>query len=217
MTETEHFVPVTVPGDLWQLESNRILCGSAAEVDSYSAVMGGRKANVILADLSANFTPLDLIFNLLISHSVEGSIHFVFGGSRRMEEILMAGRASNGGLNDLCIGVKDKPEKGSFYRNQHELVFVFKPGTNCSQGDCETGRISTERSNVWRYPRCKSRSRSGDSGSHARRPVSVVADAIVDCSARGDMVLDPFLGTGAALIAAERTGRICTASRSIPT
>ena len=36
-----------------------------------------------------------------------------------------------------------------------------------------------------------------------------IADAILDSSARGDLVLDPFLGSGTTVIAAERTGRIC--------
>jgi DNA modification methylase len=37
----------------------------------------------------------------------------------------------------------------------------------------------------------------------------MIADAILDCSARGDIVLDAFLGSGTTLIAAERTGRRC--------
>ena len=41
------------------------------------------------------------------------------------------------------------------------------------------------------------------------KPVAMVADAILDCSSRGDLVLDPFLGSGTTLIAAERVGRRC--------
>ena len=41
------------------------------------------------------------------------------------------------------------------------------------------------------------------------KPVALVADAIMDCSSRGERVLDPFLGSGTTVIAAERTGRIC--------
>jgi DNA modification methylase len=41
------------------------------------------------------------------------------------------------------------------------------------------------------------------------KPVAMVADAILDCSSRGDVVLDPFLGSGTTLIAAERVGRRC--------
>src|SRR5258705_10327537 len=39
------------------------------------------------------------------------------------------------------------------------------------------------------------------------KPVALVADAIKDCSKQGDVVLDPFCGSGTIIIAAERTGR----------
>ena len=41
------------------------------------------------------------------------------------------------------------------------------------------------------------------------KPVALVADAIMDCTARGEVVLDAFLGSGTTLIAAERVGRRC--------
>jgi DNA modification methylase len=41
------------------------------------------------------------------------------------------------------------------------------------------------------------------------KPVALVADAILDCTARGEIVLDGFLGSGTSLMAAERTGRCC--------
>jgi len=41
------------------------------------------------------------------------------------------------------------------------------------------------------------------------KPVAMVADAVMDCSCRGDVVLDPFLGSGTTVVAAERVGRIC--------
>jgi DNA modification methylase len=39
------------------------------------------------------------------------------------------------------------------------------------------------------------------------KPVALVADAIKDCSRRNGLILDPFLGSGTTVIAAERTGR----------
>ena len=41
------------------------------------------------------------------------------------------------------------------------------------------------------------------------KPVALVADALLDCTKRRDMVLDSFLGSGTTLLAAERAGRIC--------
>jgi DNA modification methylase len=41
------------------------------------------------------------------------------------------------------------------------------------------------------------------------KPVALIADALLDCSARGELVLDSFLGSGSTLIAAERVGCVC--------
>jgi DNA modification methylase len=67
---------------------------------------------------------------------------------------------------------------------------------------------------VWRYPGVNSFGRCGEEGNllalHPTvKPVAMVADAILDCSARGEIVLDAFLGSGTTVIAAERTGRRC--------
>ena len=105
---------------------------------------------------------------------------------------------------------------GSLYRSQHELVFVLKHGRNGHRNNVQLGRLGRNRSNVWHYPGANSFSRRGDEGNllalHPTvKPVAMVADAILDCSARGDIVLDAFLGSGTTLIAAERTGRRCYA------
>jgi DNA modification methylase len=99
---------------------------------------------------------------------------------------------------------------GSFYRSKHELIFVFKvgnaPHTN-SFGLGETGRYRT---NVWDYRGISSLSgtRSAELAMHPTvKPVALVADAIKDCSRRGEMVLDIFGGSGTTLIAAESSGR----------
>ena len=103
---------------------------------------------------------------------------------------------------------------GSFYRSQHELVFVFKNGSNGHRNNVELGRFGRNRSNVWRYPGVNSFARCSEEGNlltlHPTvKPVAMVADAILDCSARNDIVLDGFLGSGSTVIAAERTGRRC--------
>jgi|HubBroStandDraft_6_1064221.scaffolds.fasta_scaffold10331_4 DNA modification methylase len=68
--------------------------------------------------------------------------------------------------------------------------------------------------NVWNYPGVNSFSRTTEEGNLLElhptvKPVALVAEAIMDCSARGDIILDPFLGSGTTVIAVERTGRIC--------
>ena len=101
---------------------------------------------------------------------------------------------------------------GSLYRSQHELVFVFKHGRDGHRNNVQLGRFGRNRSNVWRYPGVNSFTRCGDEANllalHPTvKPVAMVADAILDCSARGEVVLDAFLGSGTTVIAAERTGR----------
>jgi DNA modification methylase len=103
---------------------------------------------------------------------------------------------------------------GSFYRSQHEFVFVFRNGEGKHRNNVQLGKYGRNRTNVWEYPSISSASKSGDEGNllalHPTvKPVALVADALLDCSARGDIVLDAFLGSGSTLIAAERIGRIC--------
>jgi hypothetical protein len=104
----------------------------------------------------------------------------------------------------------------SLYRSQHEFILVFKQGKGSHRNNVQLGQFGRYRTNVWQYPGASSFSRSTGEGNllalHPTvKPVALVADAIVDCSARGDIVLDPFLGSGTTVIAAERTGRICYA------
>ena len=82
------------------------------------------------------------------------------------------------------------------------------------RNNVQLGQFGRNRSNVWHYPGANSFARCGEEGNllalHPTvKPVAMVADAILDCSARGDIVLDAFLGSGTTLIAAERTGRRC--------
>src|SRR5262249_43136768 len=104
---------------------------------------------------------------------------------------------------------------GSLYRSQHELVFVFKSGRAAHRNNVELGRFGRSRTNVWSYPgQSDLSSRKSEEGPllalHPTvKPVALVADALLDASARTEVVLDPFLGSGSTLIAAERTGRQC--------
>src|SRR5947207_866449 len=150
----------------------------------------------------------------LASFSVNGSLHFICMDWRHAEDLLAAGRGVYGELKNLCVWVKDNAGMGSLYRSQHELVFVFKHGRGGHRNNVQLGRFGRNRSNVWEYPGAKSFVRSGEQGNLSAlhptvKPVAMIADAILDCSARGEIVLDGFLGSGTTVIAAERTGRRC--------
>jgi DNA modification methylase len=153
-------------------------------------------------------------FRNLAAFSIDGSLHYVCMDWRHLEELLAAGREAYSELKNLCVWVKDNGGMGSLYRSQHELVFVFKHGRSGHRNNVQLGQFGRNRSNIWRYPGANSFARGGEEGNllalHPTvKPVAMVADAILDCSARGEVVLDAFLGSGTTLIAAERTGRRC--------
>jgi len=169
-----------------------------------SGEMDGAEFTAFLAGALRNFA----------AFSLDGSLHYVGMDWRHLEELLAAARGAYGELKNLCVWVKDKAGMGSLYRSQHELVFVFKHGRNGHRNNVQLGQFGRNRSNIWHYPGARSFSRCGEEGNllalHPTvKPVALVADAILDCSARGDIVLDGFLGSGTTVIAAERTGRRC--------
>jgi DNA modification methylase len=149
---------------------------------------------------------------LLAKHSTDGAIHFVCMDWRHADELLAAGRDVYTELKNIAVWVKDNPGMGSLYRSQHELIFVFKSGTGPHTNNIELGKYGRNRTNVWKYDSASTQARRGNNllALHpTAKPVELVMDALLDCSHRGEIVLDSFLGSGTTLLAAERTGRIC--------
>ena len=153
---------------------------------------------------------LGAVFGQLAANSVDGSIHFQCMDFRHLREILTAGSSGYTELKNLCVWTKTNGGMGSLYRSAHELVFVFKSGSAPHVNNVELGKNGRYRTNVWSYPGANSfgSSRDADLAMHPTvKPIAMVADAILDCSKRGDIVLDPFAGSGTTLLAAHRTGR----------
>ena len=146
--------------------------------------------------------------------SADGALHYVCMDWRHLREVLEAGDRVYTGLENLCVWAKDNAGMGSFYRSQHELVLVFQHGKGPHQNHVQLGRHGRYRSNVWKYAGVNSFGRATEEGNllalHPTvKPVTLVADAILDSTRRGEIVLDTFLGSGTTLMAAERVGRIC--------
>ena len=244
LPETNTAVQVSREGDLWTLGRNRIYCGDARCTASYESLMENQQAAAVFVDPPYNvpieghavglgamvhrdfamatgemspreFTDfLRAVCHQLAVHSQPGSIHFVCMDWRHLGELLAAGRQVYAELKNVCVWAKDNAGMGSFYRSQHELVFVFKNGKDRHRNNVQLGKFGRYRTNVWNYPGVNSFSRATREGNLLRlhptvKPVGLVADAILDCTARNEIVLDSFLGSGTTLIAAERTGRVC--------
>lgn len=156
---------------------------------------------------------LSKTFTNLKSASAPGSLHFIFMDWRHMKEVLAAAEGNYPELKNICVWVKDSGGQGSLYRSQHELVFVFKNGKEKHRNNIQLGQYGRYRTNVWEYPRVTSHCGKDEEPNlqlHPTvKPVELVAEAILDCTARGEIVLDAFLGSGTTLVAAERVGRIC--------
>ena len=153
------------------------------------------------------------VCRLLAKYGAPGSVHFVCMDWRHLSELLAAGKQNFVEVLNLCVRVKDNGDMGSFYRSQHELVMVFRKGKS-HRNNVQLGQYGRYRTNVWQYPGIHSLSKQCEEGNllalHPTvKPVAMVADAILDCTARGEIVLDAFLGSGTTLMAAERVGRIC--------
>lgn len=164
---------------------------------------------------SAEYTRfLSEAFRQMARASSAGSLHYVCIDWRHLLELLRAGRIAYSELKNLCVWVKSAGGMGALYRSRHELIAVFKSGDAPHANNILLGRYGRNRTNVWECPGLNSfqSGREEILAMHPTiKPVGLIADAILDSSARGDIVRDPFVGSGTTILAAQRTGRTCYA------
>jgi DNA modification methylase len=236
----EIVTPVSQVGDLWHLGRHRLLCADALKAESYEQLLQGEKAQMVFTDPPYNvavnghvcvsgkikheefvmasgemsetqFTEfLTGVFSQLARFSADGSIHFHCMDWRHIHELMTAGRAVYTQLKNLCVWAKTNAGMGSFFRSQHELIFVFKNGSAPHINNFGLGEGGRYRTNLWTYPGVNTfkSGRLDELEMHPTvKPLALVADAIKDCSKRGGIILDAFSGSGTTIVAAEQTGR----------
>lgn len=236
--------PVSQLGDLWLLGRHRLFCGNALDATAYAHLMADQQAAIVFTDppynvpidghasglgrvrhqdfvmasgelSEAEFTGfLTQACRLMARSMIEGALAYLCMDWRHLRELLTAGQTVFAELKNLCVWDKGTGGMGSLYRSQHELVFVFKHGTDPHRNNVQLGQYGRYRTNLWKYPGGNSFARDMREGNllalHPTvKPVALVADALLDASRRNDIVLDPFLGSGTTVIAAECTGRTC--------
>ncbi len=151
------------------------------------------------------------VFKQCVMFSSSGSIHFQCMDWRHVREILDAADGVYAQFKQMLVWVKDNAGMGSFYRSQHELIFAFKSGKAKHINNFGLGETGRYRTNVVNYAGANTfrKGRDADLASHPTvKPTALVADLILDCSKSGDIILDPFCGSGTTLLAAQRTKRI---------
>lgn len=153
---------------------------------------------------------LDVVFGAAAAVLRAGGLLAAFMDWRQVAKVFAAGERAGLELVNLVVWAKTQAAMGSLWRSQHELLPVFKKPGAPHVNNVELGKHGRHRSNVWSYPGANT------IGSEARehlkdhptpKPVAMLADAILDVTKLGDLVLDPFLGSGSTLMAAEQTGR----------
>ena len=229
-------------GDIWVCGDHRLGCGNAHDRDLVARVRDAVAADVCFVDPPYNvpiagfvsgkgrkqhrefvqgtgemspdeFTGfLAAALTVLQASSSPRALIYTCMDWRHVHELLNAGRQCGLELYNICVWAKTNAGMGSLYRNQHELICVFKAGTGKLTNNVQLGRHGRNRSNLWTYRGFNAFSNERDEllAAHPTvKPVALVADALRDVTKRGSTVLDTFLGSGSTLIAAEETGRRC--------
>lgn len=245
---------ITKRGDIWQLGKHRLMCGDSTNFSDVEKLMDNKMADMIFTDPPYNVKIKDVVgqgikehsnfamacgemsveeftdflanvFTNYIAFSKKGSIHYVCMDWKHIFEIISAGRKTYAELKQLCVWNKDIGGMGTFYRNKHELIFIFKNGKEPHTNNFELGQNGRYRTNVWDYASPSSfagrealedengkklKGTSKELSMHPTvKPLKMVIDAILDCSNKGELITDLFLGSGTTLIAAEKTECTC--------
>ncbi len=167
-------------GDICQLGNHRLICGDSLKAETYKALMGDNKAQMILTDPPYNlkvkkigslgkikhdefaqasgemseeeFTNfLKEYMTHLKNHSVDGSLHYHFMDWKHIKEMSLAGGEIYDEIKNICIWNKTNGGMGSLYRSKHEMCFIYKSGKSKHINNIELGVNGRYRTNVWDY------------------------------------------------------------------
>ena len=207
-------------GDIWQLGKHRVICGDSTKAETYKQLLNDRKANLVVTDppynvdveetagkiLNDNMSDGDFyqfllsMFTQVENHMEDNASIYVFHADTEGLNFRKAFKDAGFYLSGCCIWKKNSLVLGrSPYQWQHEP---------CLYGWKKKGKhqwfSDRKQTTIWEYDRPKS------SKDHpTMKPIQLMAYPIQNSSMRGTIVLDPFLGSGSTLIAADQTGRIC--------
>lgn len=211
---------VSKSGDLWLLGKHRLICGDSTLPETFTALMDGIKANIVVTDPPYNVNVEETAGKIKNDNMADADFYkFLFAAFVNMEQNMESDasiyvfHADTQGLtfrrafadagfylSGCCIWKKNALVLGrSPYQWQHEpCLFGWKKGGK------HVWYSDRKQTTIWEYDRPKS------SKEHpTMKPVALLAYPIQNSSMRGCVVLDPFLGSGSTLMACEQTGRIC--------
>lgn len=213
-------------GDALELASyEHVLAGRAAacvfsdapygcDIEGFAGGLGKHKHPDFIMGCDMDQPALANFFKTFLTHckasTSPGAVIFACMDWRQIDTLLVAGREVGLTRNNVACWHKGAG-MGGLYRNAHEFVAVFINGKSPATNNVALGVHGRDRSNVWLYAGAN---RKGSSAAMALadhptpKPVELVQDALLDVTKPGDVVLDPFSGSGTTIIAAEACGRI---------
>ena len=155
---------------------------------------------------------LDSAIERIKAVCADGGLLYVCMDFRGLHALTCATRKHGLEQKNLVVWDKGVGAMGSFYRSQHELIMVLKHGHAKHTNNIQLGRFGRNRTNLWAY-KGMTTGRITEEGNLLEfhptpKPVAMVADALLDASERGQIVLDAFMGSGTTIMAAEKTGRL---------
>ena len=226
-------------GDVYRLGRHELICGDATDPEVLRRLMRDDEARLVFTDQpynvpisghvtggahrefemasgelsDAEFAAFNAAWiGAALPHLSNGGMLATFIDWRGLMSVSAA--ALNAGLSqlNLVVWAKTNAGMGSLYRSQHEMLPLFKKGATAHVNNVDLGRKGRWRSNLWTYPGAStigSDARRGLQHHPTVKPVTMLLDAMLDLTSRGDIVLDPFLGSGSTLMAAEKAHRVC--------
>jgi DNA modification methylase len=239
-------VPIAQVGDLFELGDHLLVCGDATDPAIIKLLMAEDKARLLLTDQpyncriaghvtskparefvmaagemsSTDFRRFNRAYlDASLPFLVDGGVFGTFIDWRGYASIASVAEELGLAPINLVVWAKSNGGMGSLYRSQHELLPLFKKGKAPHVNNVELGKHGRWRSNLWQYPGAScmgSEARNGLQFHPTVKPTSMLEDALLDLSKRGEIVLDPFLGSGSTLMAAEKSSRRCRGSELDP-
>lgn len=162
---------------------------------------------------SAEFSQFTVAWmKVCLLYLMQGGLLATFIDWRSVDKIIEAGRSLGLNLLNIPIWTKTNAGQGSLWRSAHEMFPVFKHGKAPNINNVQSGKFGRSRTNVWEYAGASSlgsQAREGLAYHPTVKPTRMVRDFLLDVTHKGELVLDPFLGSGTTLLAAEEIGRVC--------
>lgn len=229
--------PVTRFGDLWRLGEHLLLCGDCRDASNWKRLMQGEKARFCLTDppfnqrISGHVSSVERAefamasgemsdeqfeeflrtsLERAIGHTVDGGLHLVAMDHHNLDRLFAAANPIYSKRLNLVVWAKTNAGLGSLYRSQHEIFALYKVGDAAHVNNVALGKMGRHRTNVWHYAGANTfrKDRAEDLAAHPTiKPTDLCADAILDLTHPGDIVIDGFGGSGSVILAAQHTKR----------